>query len=91
MSVKDPDEEDDLMPAKTTNTRVDVEAGADDAYVLPITHVKVPRALVNIGFWGGLAAAAVVGAVELPVAVAIGAGVLVARHATGRSGDGATG
>ncbi len=51
-----------------------------DAFVIPIVHINVPEAVVNIGFWGALAGAAALGAVELPLAALIGAGVLVARH-----------
>lgn len=78
------------MPTQTTKTDTNVELEADDAYVVPIAHLAVPRSLVNIGFWGGLTAAAVVGAIELPVAAAIGVGVVVARHVTGSSGGDTT-
>lgn len=51
-----------------------------DEYVLPLVHTRVPAGAVNAGFWGGLAVAALVGLVELPVAVLVGAAVAVARH-----------
>ena len=51
-----------------------------DSFVLPVVHLQVPEVAVNLGFWGALVAAAAVGAVELPLAALIGAGVLVARH-----------
>ena len=35
---------------------------------------------VDVGFWGALVGAAALGAIELPLAALIGAGVLVARH-----------
>jgi hypothetical protein len=55
-------------------------AGGDDAFVLPLVHVKVPEAAVTVGFWGALAGAVALGAVELPLAALIGAGVVVAKH-----------
>jgi hypothetical protein len=54
--------------------------GGDDTFVLPLVHVKVPEAAVNVGFWGALAGAVALGAVELPLAALIGAGVVVAKH-----------
>jgi hypothetical protein len=36
--------------------------------------------LVNAGFWGGLAGAVVLGVVDPPLAVLVGAAVVVARH-----------
>jgi len=52
-------------------------------YVLPLVHTRVPAGAVNAGFWGGLAVAAMVGLVELPVAILVGAAVAVARHRDG--------
>jgi len=54
--------------------------GARDSYVVPLVGMRVPGVVVNVGFWGGLAGAAVLGAVDAPLAVLIGAGVLIARH-----------
>jgi hypothetical protein len=53
-----------------------------DQYQLPVIGVRVPAKVVNVGFWGGLAGAAVVGVVDPPLALLVGAGVLVARHQT---------
>jgi hypothetical protein len=47
---------------------------------MPIVHITVPEAAVNVGFWAALGGAVVLGAIELPLAALIGAGVLVARH-----------
>jgi hypothetical protein len=49
-------------------------------YVVPMVKVHVPGALVNAGFWGGLAGAVVLGVVDPPLAVLVGAAVVVARH-----------
>jgi hypothetical protein len=54
--------------------------GAPDSYVVPLVGMRVPGVVVNVGFWGGLAGAAVLGAIDAPLAVLLGAGVLVARH-----------
>jgi hypothetical protein len=56
-----------------------VEASRD-GYVVPILHTQVSERVVNLGFWGALGASAAFGVVDLPLAVLIGAGVLVARH-----------
>jgi hypothetical protein len=53
---------------------------APDSYVVPLVGMRVPGVVVNVGFWGGLAGAAVLGAIDAPLAVLLGAGVLVARH-----------
>jgi hypothetical protein len=52
----------------------------EDSYVVPLVHTRLPARAVEIGFWGGLAGAAVLGAIDLPLAIALGAGVLIARH-----------
>ena len=54
--------------------------GARDSYVVPLVGMRVPGVVVNVGFWGGLAGAALLGAVDAPLAVLLGAGVLIARH-----------
>ena len=59
-------------------------AASGDEYQLPIVGVHVPAKIVNVGFWGGLAGAAVLGAIDPPLAVLVGAGVVVARHQTKR-------
>jgi hypothetical protein len=70
-----------------TRTRTPVEAEpvaadspSDPAYRLPMVGVRIPEVTVNRAFWVGLAGAAVLGAIDLPVAAVVGAGVVVARH-----------
>jgi hypothetical protein len=53
-------------------------------YTLPIVHVRVPAKAVNAGFWGGLVGAVALGAVDPPLGVLVGAGVLIARHQSGK-------
>lgn len=49
-------------------------------YRVPVVGAAVPARLVETGFWGGLLGAAVLGAVDPPLALLIGAGVAIARH-----------
>jgi hypothetical protein len=68
-------------PAKRARSPLSsVSSNGHDAFVIPMVHISVPEAVVNVGFWGALVGAAALGAVELPLAALIGAGVLVARH-----------
>ncbi len=57
-----------------------VSSKEHDPFVMPVVHITVPEAVVNVGFWGALVGATALGAIELPLAALIGAGVLVARH-----------
>lgn len=52
-------------------------------YELPLVHMRVPKPLGEAALWVGIAGAVVVGAVELPVAALVAAGVVVARHGDG--------
>jgi hypothetical protein len=74
-------------PAETT-PGLDAARSGDhngaDAYVLPVVHVRMPETWVTGGFWGVLAGATLLGAVDPPLAVLIGAGVVVARHRASR-------
>ncbi len=56
------------------------EAKPSGDYVLPIVHVNVPSKVVDAGFWGGLVGAVALGAVDPPLGVLVGAGVVIARH-----------
>ncbi len=71
-------------PRKTatrrSETHADASANGHDVYVMPIVHLTVPETAVRAGFWAVLAGATLLGAVDLPLAALIGAGVLVARH-----------
>jgi len=60
------------------------EAKPSGDYVLPVVHVSVPSKLIEAGFWGGLAGAVVLGAIDPPLGVLMGAGVVVARHQTAK-------
>jgi len=73
-------------PHKTTGPHKESHDGrrsvtrGDHAYVVPVVHVSLPESAVNVGFWSILMGSVVLGAVDLPLAVLIGAGVLIARH-----------
>jgi hypothetical protein len=58
----------------------EASSGGNGSYVLPVVHVRVPDAVVNLGFWGALGGSAMVGLIDPPLAVLVGAGVIVARH-----------
>jgi len=49
-------------------------------YELPLVHVRIPERVGNAAFWLGVGGAVAGGAVELPVAALVAAGVLVLRH-----------
>lgn len=74
----------DKQPTKaavSTNTSAKTSSSnGDHSYTVPLVHTHVPDRAVEIGFWGGLAGAALLGAVDPPLALLVGAGVLVARH-----------
>jgi hypothetical protein len=57
-----------------------VDHRADGDFVVPVVHVHVPEAAMNLAFCGGLAAAVALGAVDLPLGLLIGMGVAIARH-----------
>jgi hypothetical protein len=67
-------------PKRLQKTGTSASADGHNVYVMPIVHITLPENAVNAGFWAVLVGAAAVGAVELPLATLIGAGVLVARH-----------
>ena len=60
------------------------EANASGDYVLPVVHMHVPSKLVDAGFWGGLVGAVALGAIDPPLGVLVGAGVVIARHRSSR-------
>jgi hypothetical protein len=53
---------------------------ADRDYVVPFTQTHVRPEIVNFGFWGALVGAVALGAVDPPLGLLLGAGVVVARH-----------
>lgn len=66
-------------PVATKQAPTDKASGSS-GYVVPVIHAHLPERAVNVGFLGGLAAAVVLGAVDLPLALLVGVGVAVARH-----------
>ncbi len=59
---------------------VSTDAGPRAGYTVPVLHVELSERMVNLGFWGGLGSAVVFGAIDPPLGILIGAGVVVARH-----------
>lgn len=55
-------------------------AAGDGSYVVPVVHTHIPAPAVEVGFWAGLAGAALLGIVDPPLALLVGTGVVVARH-----------
>jgi len=76
----------DAGPAKPTSLTAkrngvrSSATGQPDPFVVPIVHFTVPENAINLGFWSALIGAVALGAIELPLAALVGAGVLVARH-----------
>lgn len=66
--------------SRPTRPRAAQTGAARQDYRVPLVGVTVPARLVETGFWGGLLGAAAVGALDPPLAVLVGAGVVVARH-----------
>lgn len=56
------------------------QAARRHGYVLPLVHTRIPEPLVNVGFFGALGATAALGIVDAPLALLIGAAVVVAHH-----------
>ncbi len=64
-----------------TKRQTAVDSGRSPSdYVVPVVHVHLPEPVVKAGFYGGLAAAVVAGAVEWPLVLLAGVGVAIARH-----------
>jgi hypothetical protein len=61
-------------------TRTAQVASSSTDYQVPVVHVRVPQRLGDAVFWVGVAGAVAAGAVELPVAALVAAGVVVMRH-----------
>jgi len=69
----------------TRPVRTNRETAADTArspsdYVVPVVHVHLPEPVVKAGFYGGVAAAVAVGALDWPLVLLTGVGVAIARH-----------
>ena len=70
----------DAVATTKAKPKASTNGAASDSYVLPVVGVHIPGNVVNIAFWGGLAGAVALGAVDPPLAILVGAGVLIARH-----------
>jgi len=57
-----------------------VRGSRRDSYVVPLLHTRVPGSLVTIGFFGALTATTLLGVVDPPMALLVGAAVVVAHH-----------
>ena len=66
-------------PATKPQTSAGNERSAGD-YVVPVVHVHVPELVMKAGFYGGLATAVAVGALDWPLVLLAGLGVAIARH-----------
>jgi hypothetical protein len=72
-----------LRPIPQERAKLEASARPDverDEYVVPLLHTRIPERTVDIAFWGSLGVASLFGVVDPPLALLIGAGVLVARH-----------
>lgn len=56
------------------------QRGDSNDFVVPVVHLHLSEHVVKVGFYGGLAAAVALGAVELPLAALVGVGVAIAGH-----------
>lgn len=65
-------------PLALTETADAAPPGED--YVVPMLHVRIPEKVANIGFWGLLGGAVVLGAVNVPMAALTAGAVVVARR-----------
>ena len=80
-----PEEATTAVKAKASAPKTSTaETTTSSDYTLPIVHVRVPAKAVDAGFWGGLVGAVALGAIDPPLGVLVGAGVLIARHKSNR-------
>ena len=64
-----------------TNRETAADTGRSPSdYVVPVVHVHLPEPVVKAGFYGGVAAAVAVGALDWPLVLLTGVGVAIARH-----------
>jgi len=66
--------------AQVTKLQTSADGNTPGGYVVPLVHIHLPESAVKVGFYGGLAAAVAAGAVDLPLALLVGVGVVIARH-----------
>ena len=71
------------MATRPAVTKRQTKAGngrSPSDYVVPVVHVHLPEPVVKVGFYGGLATALAVGALDWPLVLLAGVGVAIARH-----------
>ncbi len=56
------------------------DSSMKEGYDLPVIGVTLPPRLVEVGFYGALLGSAALGVIDAPLAMLIGAGVVIARH-----------
>ena len=69
-----------MKPDEQTRASEEEASRDNGRYVLPLIHTSVPASVVNVGFWGALVGSVALGAVDPPLGLLVGAGVIVARH-----------
>ena len=69
-----------VAPLTTAKAFLKVTATTTDGYEVPVIHLRLPERAVNMGFWGALVGSAALGAIDPPLAILIGLGVVIARH-----------
>lgn len=79
-TVRESTTEESTVTVEATPTAQTGRSAREGVYEVPIIRASVPERLVDGGFWAALAALAVTGAVDPPLALLLGAGVVVARH-----------
>jgi hypothetical protein len=67
-------------PVQTNRETAADTARSPSDYVVPVVHVHLPEPVVKAGFYGGVAAAVAVGALDWPLVLLTGVGVAIARH-----------
>jgi len=72
----------DEVTTTKAKPKASTNGAASDSYVLPVVGVHLPGKVVNVAFWGGLVGAVALGAVDPPLGILVGAGVVVARHSS---------
>jgi hypothetical protein len=77
------DEKEKVDSARSSKTKASkASTDSTDSYVLPVVGLRVQSKIVDAGFWGGMVGAAALGIIDPPLALFVGAGVVIARHRT---------
>ena len=69
-----------MATSAATKRSVPEKGSGSSDFVVPVIHVRLPESVVKVGFYGGLTAAIVAGAIDLPLALLAGVGVAIVRH-----------